>query len=68
MRLNHQFCTTFQGLNLNLEELLGKYAAREYAYRNLVEYDILNYSICVPDHMSLLLMRRISIMIIVSRL
>ena len=45
MRLNHQFCTTFQGLNLNLEELLGKYAAREYAYRNLVEYDILNYSI-----------------------
>ena len=52
MRLNHQFCTTFQGLNLNLEELLGKYAAREYAYRNLVEYDILNYSICVPDHLN----------------
>ncbi len=52
MRLNHQFFTTFQGLNLTLEELLGKYAAGEYAYRNLMECHILNYSICVPDHLN----------------
>ena len=52
MRLNHQFFTTFQGLNLNLEELLGKYAAREYSYQSMVEIDVLNYSISVPDHLN----------------
>ena len=52
MKLNYQFSTAFQGLNLNLEELLGKYAARDYHYKNLVEYEILNYSICVPDHLN----------------
>lgn len=52
MKLNYQFSTTFQGLNLNLEELLGKYAARDYHYKNLVEYEILNYSICVPEDLN----------------
>lgn len=52
MKLNYQFSTTFQDLDLNLEELLGKYAARDYHYKNLVEYEILNYSICVPDHLN----------------
>ncbi len=49
MRLNHQFCTTLQGLNL--EELLGKYACREYVYHQLEEYGASNYSLLVPNHL-----------------
>lgn len=52
MRLNHQFGTTLQGGDL--ERVLRKYAAREYAYHRFEEYGVSNYSICLPNHLNIL--------------
>ncbi|MDE5977680.1 MAG: hypothetical protein K2G70_04340 [Turicibacter sp.] len=52
MELNHQFFTTLP--SFKIEELLEKYATCEYTYRQLVEYDVLNYSIGVPEHLKIM--------------